>query len=138
MERRNKEKGFTFYTLLFILTILIMCIPVQAAILKSLRDHTHYQEISTQQFFFFLQQEVIQASAITVQPTGRIVLNLENDLITFEKYGENIRRQVNRQGHEIYLRNVTALHFIEEPDGFRISITDHKGESYEKKIHLYP
>ncbi|GIO27512.1 ComGF family competence protein [Ornithinibacillus bavariensis] len=138
MENKNKEKGFTFYTILFILTILIMCIPIEAAILKTMKNHSYYQEISIQQFFFFLQQEVIQASELFVHSDGRITLRAKEDLITIELYGDNIRRQVNGQGHEIYLRKIKEIQFAEEASGFIVTITDKKGYIYEKKINFYP
>lgn len=134
----NKESGFSLYHVLFVLGVLIICISLQAAILKTLQAPFTYDSISTQQFFYFIQRDVIEASDITMKNHQLMLHSLNGDKITYEQYGSLVRRQVNNQGHEIYLRDISNLSISPLPYGFVIRITTQKGGSYEKKIRYYP
>ncbi|WP_042145917.1 competence type IV pilus minor pilin ComGF [Paucisalibacillus sp. EB02] len=138
MDYQKNEQGFTFYTLLFALTILIMCIPLYGAILKTLKENSSYNEISIQQVFHFIQQDVIKAINYRAE-SGKIYLNLYNgETVTIEQYGNLIRRQVDGQGHEIYLRNIQDFQVQTLEYGFNVYITSSEGEQYEKTITFYP
>ncbi|WP_047979922.1 competence type IV pilus minor pilin ComGF [Ornithinibacillus contaminans] len=137
MALKTNEFGYTLYKLLFILAIIAICLPLQIAILKSLQLPASYEEISIQQFFHFIQQDVIKAEGVQLA-NDKIILELDGDLVTIEEYGRLIRRQVNRQGHEIYLRDIGNMTISPLPYGFTIGISSLQGEIYEKDIVFYP
>jgi competence protein ComGF len=138
MEFQKNEHGFTFYTVLFSLAVIIMCIPLYGAILKSIKDHSYYDEISIQQVFYFIQQDVIQAINYRVDNEKIYLTLIDGDTVTIEQYGPVVRRQVNGQGHEIYLRDIQDFKVQSLDYGFSLSITSSKGEYYEKTITFYP
>ncbi|MBC5637203.1 ComGF family competence protein [Ornithinibacillus sp. BX22] len=139
MALKNSEKGFTLLNQLFSLLILIICIPIQGAILNTLHhQNTYYEELSIQQFFNFIQREVNQSIACTTH-SNKIVLHLYNDdVVTIELYRQLVRRQLNGKGHEIYLRDIESFQISSLPFGFTIHVTSLKGDHYEKTIGFCP
>ncbi|WP_053074994.1 competence type IV pilus minor pilin ComGF [Ornithinibacillus californiensis] len=137
MESTRNEEGFTLLNQLFVLAVLLLCIPLQTVIYKTLTEVTYYEQISIQQFFHYIQMDVNQAT--TYQSDGnKIILTLPNeDIVTFEAYGALIRRQVNHQGHEIYLRDIQQFQVLPLPYGLKIKIQSLEGEHYEKVIAFY-
>jgi competence protein ComGF len=136
---QNNEKGFTFIHLLIAITILSIFLPFLGYLLNAAAYNNNYSEISVQQFFQYLRNEVIQAVDYRVRPSqSRLFLELENGgTATIEQYGSLIRRQVNGTGHEVYLRNVAQVDFSNIDYGFQISITTSEGEFHEKSFVFY-
>lgn len=132
------ERGFTLYTLLLVISVLIICIPIYGAILRAIPDKSYYDEISIQQFFQLLQQECNKATSIHADNHHIIMLSHNGERISFEQYGNLIRRQVNHLGHEIYLRDIESWNIVHVTNGLRIKITSLKGEHYEKTIQFQP
>lgn len=139
MALKNNEKGFTLLNQLFSLLILMICIPIQGAILNTLHhQNSYYEELSIQQFFNFIQKEVNQSIAFTTS-SDKIVLHLFNDdVVTIELYRQLVRRQLNGKGHEIYLRDIESFQIRSLPFGFTIHVTSLKGDHYEKTIESSP
>lgn len=131
------ESGFTFFNLLLIITILMICIPIYSAIFKAMPDTSYYEEVSIQQFLFLLQQECNKATTIHSVENQIIMIPNSGERISFELYGNLIRRQVNNLGHEIYLREIKSWDIVPVPNGIRITITSLQGEQYEKTIQYY-
>jgi competence protein ComGF len=138
MEFQKNEHGFTFYSLLFTLAVIIMCIPLYGAIIKTIKDNSYYDEISIQQVFYFIQQDVIQAINYHVEDKKIYLTLIDGDTVTIEQYGDVVRRQVDGKGHEIYLRDIQDFHVRSLDYGFKLSITSFEGEHYEKTITFYP
>ncbi|WP_158701707.1 ComGF family competence protein [Lentibacillus sp. Marseille-P4043] len=131
------ERGFTFLTLLLTVTILFMTLPFISYLIKSAAYSTNYQEESIQQFLYFLRDDVIKATDYAVTPTAiKLIIN-DEETVTIEQYETLIRRQVNGQGHEIYLRDVEEVSFTSLPYGIHAKITSIQGETYEKQIIIY-
>ncbi|MEW9677522.1 ComGF family competence protein [Lentibacillus sp. L22] len=136
--RRNKNKnGFTFITLLVTITILFTTLPFTAYFLQSIDPYSHDQERAIQQFFYFLRDDVLQATDYAVTPTKLTLKDKNQTTITIEQYQNLIRRQVKGKGHEIYLREVKKVLFEKLPYGIKVSITSAQGETYEKSIMFY-
>ncbi|MGY0692927.1 competence type IV pilus minor pilin ComGF [Virgibacillus sp. FSP13] len=131
------EHGFTFLTLLLTVTILFMTLPFISYLIKSATYSTNYQEESIQQFLYFLRDDVIKATDYAVTPEAIKLRINDEQTVTIEQYGTLIRRQVNGQGHEIYLRDVEEVLFTSLPYGIHAKITSIQGETYEKQIILY-
>jgi len=136
---KNNEKGFTFIHLLAAVTVLSVSLPFLAYLLNAASYNNNYDEISVQQFFQYLRNEVIQAAGYRIHASStKIHLELENGrTAAIEQYGNLIRRQVSGTGHEVYLRNVSQVEFVKLDYGFLISITTSEGEIYEKSFVFY-
>lgn len=129
----KNEKGVTMISMLIAITIIFISLPFLAYLLSSLSYSSHQELISVNQFFLFLRDELVESSQIKVANSSSIIYELENgNEVTFSKYNDLIRRQVDRKGHEIYLREVKALQFTEHPHGIVIKVTTNRGEVYEK------
>lgn len=100
-------------------------------------DTSYYEEVSIQQFLFLLQQECNKATTIHSVENQIIMIPNSGERISFELYGNLIRRQVNNLGHEIYLREIKSWDIVPVPNGIRITITSLQGEQYEKTIQYY-
>ena len=97
-----------------------------------------YSEISVQQFFQFVRDDIIDATNIYVT-NGKLYLVKphENKTATLELYGTLVRRQVNGKGHEIYLRDVEGISFTPLPYGVQVTVITTSEERYEKKFAYY-
>lgn len=140
MAFRKNEHGFTFISMLLVLTVISISLPFLAYLTKSANYSTNYDELATNQFFQFLRDDVINATNYRVDPSAPNILILDLDdgtTATIGQYKDLIRRQVDGVGHEIYLRDIKGLAFSTHSYGIRSSITTLQGEYYEKKIIFY-
>jgi competence protein ComGF len=137
MDYRRNEKGFTFYTLLWMLVVLMICLPIQGVIFKTLRNNSYYDEISIQQVYYFIQEEVIKAETYKIDK-DKILLTLNtSEIVTIEQYKDLIRRRVDGKGHEIFIRDIRDFRVESLEFGFKIFITSSKGDKHEKIITFY-
>lgn len=137
---QKNEQGFTFFSMLMTMAILFITLPLLAYLLQTVNYSSNYDEISTQQFFSFLQNDVIHASDYTItNDTIELTVQEQGDkedatFASFEQYGQLIRRQVDGSGHEIYLRDIEDFTVNSLPYGFHVNVLTLKGEHYEKTI----
>ncbi|WP_176555818.1 competence type IV pilus minor pilin ComGF [Virgibacillus ndiopensis] len=137
MDINKNEQGFTFITLLVTITIFFMTLPFVGYIPKTITYSSNYDEISVLQFFNFLRDDVIKATDFTID-SNRINLNMKDGtVVSFEQYGDIIRRQVDGQGHEIYLHDIKNFELKPLPYGIHLTITSIQGDNYEKSIIFY-
>src|SRR5690625_4566135 len=136
---QKNEKGFTFLHLLVAITILSVSLPYLSYLLQAASYDNNYNEISVQQFFQYLRNDVIQSTGYRLRSSpSRINLELENGkTATFELYGNLIRRQVDGRGHEVYLRDVRQIRLKSLHYGFKLNITMAEGEIHEKIFVFY-
>lgn len=133
----KNEKAFSFLSVILTISILFIIIPFTGYLLKGVSFTSNYDELSIQQFFYFLRDEVIESTDIKIEPT-RIILNkTDGSVVTIEKYQNLIRRKVDSKGHEIFLRDVQAVNFKSTAYGFHATITSAKGDQFEKTIIIY-
>ncbi|RDW21931.1 competence type IV pilus minor pilin ComGF [Oceanobacillus chungangensis] len=140
LEYMLHERGFTFVSMLFAITILFITLPFTGYLLNGTTNTSNYEQISVYQFFQFLRDEVIRSTDISITD-GKLQLlqkiNNKPAITTIEKYDSLIRRQVDGTGHEIFLFDVKELTFIHDPIGFLIRVTTLQGNAYEKRIVFY-
>lgn len=131
------ESGFSFISVFVSLTILVVTLPFMSYVLQSIHVSSYYEDMSVQQFFHFLQDEVFMASDYDVK-SSRLELIDDDETITFELFGTNIRRQVNGAGQDIYLRDVKNLMVTKTLYGCQVVIITLTGGEYEKNIRFDP
>ncbi|MFD2046054.1 competence type IV pilus minor pilin ComGF [Ornithinibacillus salinisoli] len=125
------------YSMLLMVTIITITLPLIIHIIKTVDFESDYDEISVQQFFHLLQNELINIKKIDIS-SKRLLLTLQNgDKASIEKYNTLVRRQVNDMGHEIYLRDIQNLQFTPLPNGVRVKVMTLQGELYEKVLFVY-
>lgn len=136
-ESLKNELGFTYVSMLLALTIIAITLPFFGYLLQITNQlNSSYDELSAQQFFQFLRDEVISSEDLIIE-NNRIILIQGDFEVTIEQYGNLIRRQVSRQGHEILLRDVKDLIIDPNPYGIKITINSIEGETYGKTIVFY-
>ncbi|PAV29074.1 hypothetical protein CIL05_13955 [Virgibacillus profundi] len=138
MVSLKNERAFTFISMLLIITVLAVSLPFAAILIKSASYDSNYDELSIQQFFKFLRDDVMIATDYRVSPTI-LYLDLENNkTATIETYkGVQVRRRIDWKGHDLYLQNIQDLKFEEVPNGIRTTVISQQGEIYEKTIIFY-
>lgn len=135
---KQNEEGFTFVSLLLMISILAIFIPFLSYTLKAADIPSSNQEISVQQFFQFLRDDVIMANEVD-STRKRLYLKQgqSGDQVVIKRHGDLVHRQVNRRGHEIYLQDIQDVTFSKVPYGIRVNVRSLEGESYEKTIIYY-
>jgi len=133
----SNEKGFTFITTLAMIAILVMTLPFLSYTLKISSPTTSYDELSVNEFYRFIRDELIQSYAISVANNKLYLLQEKDRTTIISKYGDQIRRQVDKKGHEVYLRDVADVVFIEDNYRIIVKITNKKGTTYEKSFTFY-
>ncbi|MFD1066240.1 competence type IV pilus minor pilin ComGF [Oceanobacillus locisalsi] len=140
----NNQNGFTLISILVAFTILALTLPFVHYALSTLSfKQTYTEALSVQQFLIHLHDDVIASTSVHVADNQLHVRFLDrNDntekTATFSQYNRSIRRQVNRQGHEIYLHDVSDVVFEEQTNAIFLTITTESGDVYEKTIYNAP
>lgn len=137
MGYRSNEQGFTYVSMFIALTIISITLPFFSYLFQ-ISNHlsTNYSELSTQQFFQFLRDELIRSEDMNIRGNSVILTRGESE-VSISLYGNSIRRQVDGKGHEILLQDVSELTIEPRPYGIHVHITNLEGNSYEKTIVFY-
>lgn len=133
----QSEKAFTLLSMLVMIAILFTTLPLLAYLISSTTYTTSYDEISTRQFFNFLNDELMLATDYSVSKNKLILDDLDGNKISFERYNNVILRKVDEEGHDIYLRDVQTIGFTDLLYGIHVEVTSLEGETYEKTIIHY-
>lgn len=133
----TNEKGFTFIITLAMIAILVMTLPFLSYTIRIVHPNTSYDELSVNEFYRFIRDELIQTHTFSVIDNKLYLLQEKERVSVISKYNDQIRRQVDDKGHEIYLRDVAAADFIENDYGIKIVITNKKGTTYERTFSFY-
>lgn len=137
MVLNKNERAFTFISMLMVITILFITLPLLAYLVNATIYTTSYDELSIQQFFNFLRDEFMLAVDYSVSENKLVFDDLDDKEVSFERYNNVIVRKVDGRGHDIYLRDVQAIHFVDISYGIQVEITSLEGETYEKSIINY-
>lgn len=119
------------------ISIIFMTIPFTTYLIKTVDFTSSYDQLSVQQFFFFLRDEVIRAVEINVESSNITLLQPDESTVTLEQYDDQIIRRLDGTGFEIYLRNVRDVHFTASSYGLHASIITLNGDQFEKIIVDY-
>ncbi|HLQ71072.1 MAG TPA: ComGF family competence protein [Bacillota bacterium] len=139
MVLKKSEYGFTFVSGLLGLMIVGIIIPIMAYLYQASATIPSYsEEISIQQFFQFLRDDLSKAVSYRVEDKRLYITLYDGEPTTIEKFDNMIRRQVKGTGHEIYLRDINDVLFEEIEYGIQTTITSSRGKEYVKHIVFYP
>src|SRR5699024_4926952 len=95
------------------------------------------EQFSVYQFFHVVTDE-IQLNQLLRQSEDSLLLeNSDNDQILISKYNNTIRRQVNRTGHEILLRDIEKFELKYNDHYLLIQLQMESGNTYEKVITIF-
>ncbi len=131
------EAAFTLLSMLMVITVLMITLPLLAYLINAVTYTDHFDELSIQQFFNFLRDELISGTNYSVSENQINFVDLDGRKVSFEKYINVILRKVDGLGHDIYLRNIQHIKFIDISYGIQVEVISQKGETYEKEIMYY-
>ncbi|MCA0986005.1 competence type IV pilus minor pilin ComGF [Guptibacillus algicola] len=105
------EKGFTLIEVLITLMILLALTAVLPSLMiSSVRTSgLDPQQEEEQLFYVLVAREVRGASYVVTNGKNLTLTKPSGDTITFEMYGNVIRRRVNGTGHEVVLQGVKGM-----------------------------
>lgn len=140
----SSDRGFTLISMLIAMTILVLTLPFVYYALSALQiKQTYTEALSVQQLFMQLRNDIIAASSADIADNQLYIRFIDQSdniekTARFSQYNNSIRRQINEQGHEIYLHQVSNVFFEEQSNAIFLTITMESGEVYEKTLYTYP
>lgn len=137
-ERLN-DKAFTLIEALLALSIFSLIIflitPIFQIILDNKDSEEKLQAMEWADFCSQLKKEIHQSTKAEVI-SGKLFLTKDSETVQFEKYGTNLRRQVNSTGNEIVLQNVSQYTFTVLSNAVKLTVQDSWGNVYS--VTAYP
>lgn len=97
------------------------------------------QKIEWLVFIQQLKKEVRVAEKISLDNRGVLILLIDNQSISYEKYGDKLRRRVNGAGHEVVLQKLQSVQFEVKEDNMvliykNIFQKEYRSSFYQMKI----
>lgn len=92
------------------------------------------QRMEWEVFISQLKMEIQSCDFISGGKNQLVLINDGHEII-FEKYGTNIRRKVDNEGHEIMLQRVRMVEFEQVRNGMTINVEDMGQKSYSSTIY---
>ncbi|MGD6774598.1 competence type IV pilus minor pilin ComGF [Sutcliffiella horikoshii] len=122
----RKHDGFTLLEVLVSFSVILILTAFFPLLLKNLSlltekgDGIHPLELEV-----FIQQatrEVRNAKRVSVESNAMVIINQDNQRVTYEFYQKNVRRRVNGTGHELLLHGVESITFKEVNNGAIVNV----------------
>jgi competence protein ComGF len=133
----QKDKGFTFIEMLVslvIFTILAtLVLQLFLVINTQLNKESSIQPLEWEIFINQLKREVRKSNVQEVD-NGKILLQVDSNVVTIEKYQNMLRRRVNGTGHQILLQNITSFQPKMEGNKIVITVSDEEDVNYFRRL----
>ncbi len=110
-------------------------LPIFQIILNTKDKQTSIQAMEWEVFCSQIKKEIRMSSHAEVL-SARLILTKDSDTVIYEKYGSNLRRRVNSNGHEIILQNVSQYTFSIFKNVVTVFVIDTWGK--EHSVTVYP
>lgn len=131
------EKGFTMVDALYGFTIFLLIMSLIPLTMNHIIQSSETDKIiAKMEWNIFVQQlkkEVRLSEGIEIA-NGKLIVRKNQQQISYEKYGSNIRRRVNGTGHEIVLQNVGDVTYEEQRKSMVIRMIDTRDETHTTLI----
>ncbi|MFD1018735.1 competence type IV pilus minor pilin ComGF [Thalassobacillus hwangdonensis] len=127
----NTANGFTFVEVILSLLVFSTLLALLSPIFPMLHLENEYDELNVRQFFTFIETEVNISNEVIITSNLLVFSSPDGEAITFETYGNSIRRQVNGSGHELLINGVNAIHYTDMGRWFTCRIETEEGKHYE-------
>lgn len=132
-ELLMNECGMTLISSLLRILIIVLTLPILLFVFQKLHTNPLEETLSIEQLFIIMQNEIYDATEVS-HTHNKISLTVNNKIVTFNRYGRLIRRQVDDAGHEIYHRNIVDFAVQSVINGVMITITTSTGGVYERVL----
>src|SRR5699024_512918 len=108
-KRLNNEEGMTLISVLFALAVILTALPLLSFVFMKVVEANTYEDLKFEQFFHFIHNDALNATHVLVINNSIVFESINGDQSVLSKYNNLIRRQVNNEGHEIYLRDIKSF-----------------------------
>lgn len=136
----KNDFGFTMISMLISLSLFAISAPFLSFTLKSSQFSSLYDDLSVDQFFIFIRNEMTVSSSVATK----------NNILNYQMYTSNnewakaelklhnnkIVRVING-GYEVYLFDVKTINFINLEYAIEIQLETLDGDIYRRKIRFY-
>ncbi|MBA2869912.1 competence protein ComGF [Anoxybacillus calidus] len=135
------NSGFTLVEMLITLSGLFIIVSFMPMLLNIqwIKEHQseRFSRLEWQVFARQITSEVREAREMEIKQSTLYLYKFNGEKVSFEKYGNLIRRRVNGQGHEISLQYISGVQYKLEHDGLRIKVMTEQGKEYEMFIMTF-
>jgi competence protein ComGF len=132
------DQGFTLIEMilsLFIFLVIVSMLPIGVrTVLDEGVFESGIRRMEWEVFSSQVKKDIRTADQITIL-VDKLLLKKNGKIILYEKYGSNMRRRVDYQGHEIMIQNLSGFQFGEIKEGVEIMATDLNGDLYTVRVH---
>lgn len=121
------ERGFTMVDALYGFTIFILIMSFMPLAIHHITQSADVEQTaSDMEWTVFLQllKKEVRMSEDFMAAGEVLTVTKDDQNITYESYGTNVRRRVNGTGHEIVLQNVEHVTYEDQGNRIKLSLTD--------------
>jgi competence protein ComGF len=137
----RREDGYTLLEMLISFSLFLMMMSFVPIMIKMTKEHQETAvSLSTLEWDLFVQQltfEMREGHQVECSEQRLSFVNNYHQTITYEKYGEKIRRRVNGTGHEVVLQHISSVQFSKVPQGVLVQIRDLENRLYAERMSLF-
>lgn len=134
ISSQSNEHGFTLIEMLISFSILSFLLLITPTIWTYLNYQPQTERFSVHQFFHVITDEVQLYQVLGDSHDSLSLQTIDQKHILISKYKDTIRRQVNRTGHEVLMRDVQSFEVKYFDHYLVIKLRLKSGNLYEKVI----
>ena len=137
----KREKGFTLVEMLVSFTLFLIIVSF-FPIIVPLAKQTYNPDFSMNEmeweiFVNQLAMEYREAKEVRIHATTLTLKMENNQIITYERYEDKIRRRVDESGHEVGLQHIKNIMYEQQKERLLIRSTDGVNKVREETITTF-
>ncbi|MGG1069899.1 competence type IV pilus minor pilin ComGF [Priestia megaterium] len=137
----KSEKGFTLVEMLVSFTLFLLIVSFFPIIIP-LAKQTYNPDFSMNEmeweiFVNQLAMEYREAKEVRIHATTLTLKMENNQVITYERYEDKIRRRVDERGHEVVLQHIKNIMYEQQKERLLIRLTDGVNKGREETITTF-
>ncbi|MBX9984981.1 competence type IV pilus minor pilin ComGF [Priestia aryabhattai] len=137
----KREKGFTLIEMLVSFTLFLIIVSFFPIIIP-LAKQTYNPDFSMNEmeweiFVNQLAMEYREVKEVGIHATTLTLKMENNQIITYERYEDKIRRRVDESGHEVVLQHIKNIMYEQQKERLLIRSTDGVNKVREETITTF-
>ncbi|MEW4226846.1 competence type IV pilus minor pilin ComGF [Priestia megaterium] len=137
----KSEKGFTLVEMLVSFALFLIIVSLFPIIIP-LAKQTYNPDFSMNEmeweiFVNQLAMEYREAKEVRIHATTLTLKMENNQIITYERYEDKIRRRVDESGHEVVLQHIKNIMYEQQKERLLIRSTDGVNKVREETITTF-
>lgn len=137
----KREKGFTLVEMLVSFTLFLIIVsffPIIIPLAKqTYNPDFNMNEMEWEIFVNQLAMEYREAKEVGINATTLTLKMENNQIITYERYEDKIRRRVDESGHEVVLQHIKNIMYEQQKERLLIRSTDGVNKVREETITTF-